>query len=208
MSIRTLLACVMLAGAGLSATDELPSESEIISVSPVAEKGKVAMGSAQVFTHPFARHFLWDVGCAGDWLQLEDGSTWTVAYDVRYEVALWWPDDVVYIAPSMGYSGYRYMIINETRGVYVYVNPKVKPHQYGAYTKYIVSIDYISGHVYLNDGTIWYISSIDLHLLSHWFVNDTVIIGVNSKVDNYSSPFILINASTYVDEWAACSLCN
>lgn len=184
------------------------NEGELLSFRAVAPEGAIAKGSLEVYVHPIARHFLYDVGVLGDWVQLEDGSKWIVAHEARYEAKLWWPNDLVYITQAPGGGSFGYWILNETRGVYVRVGLLQKPYTYGAYTKHIEGIDFYADAVFLCDGSLWSMSPWDHYKLTHWYGNDAAVIGLNSNADNYAYPFILINTSSPYCDWAACGLCN
>ena len=73
------------------------------------------------------------------------------------------------------------------------------PIAFGPYTHWIIGMDFRSGHVYLENGTTWTISSNDLFIFNEWAINDTIILGSNdSWFSNYDSLLINVNMNNFV----------
>ena len=84
--------------------------------------------------------------------------------------------------------------MNLNTNVTVQVNLFAGPLYNGIYTYYITGIDYVNDLVYLNDGSSWGISVFDSSTSAKWFLNDTVILGVNNDPLSIR-PNILINVN-------------
>ncbi|MCX6989461.1 MAG: hypothetical protein NTX49_00090, partial [Chlamydiae bacterium] len=70
---------------------------------------------------------------------------------------------------------------------------------FGSYTHWIIGMDYTSGHVYLENGSTWTISTNDLFIFNDWAINDTIILGSNdSWFSSYDSLLINVNMNNYV----------
>lgn len=169
----------------------------------VKDKLPKAMGSmkslapAVYYTlHPGAYHHPM-VSVFGDNLELEDGSIWTIRPDHAFIAAGWLPTDLVAITPNhTWFSSYDYTITNQNTGEAVNANIFLGPLYNGPHTHWIIAIDYYYNTVYLEDGSIWSMSSFDSSIVYSWEVNDTVIIGVNDALFSSTRPNILINVNT------------
>jgi len=77
---------------------------------------------------------------------------------------------------------------------YVKSNPYIGSLSFGPHSHWIVDIDYLSGHIYLENQTGWCVNSQDNDVLKEWSANDHVIFGLH---DSWSSPYdyILINVN-------------
>lgn len=173
-----------------------------------AEKAKVAskamtsaksMGaksaSVHYTTHPGAYHNAYSISIYGA-ISLEDGSLWVVPPSDVYITLSWLPSDLLVITPNHSwFSAYNFKITNQNTGEAVLANLNLGPLYNGLYTRWIVAIDYYYNSVYLNDGSVWNMSSFDSDVVSKWLVNDTMIIGVNDGFFSYSNPNILINVN-------------
>ena len=63
------------------------------------------------------------------------------------------------------------------------------------YTHWIVAIDYYRNIVFLEDGSVWNMSSLDAGVIDQWVINDVVMIGVNTGWLSSYNPNILINVN-------------
>lgn len=137
-------------------------------------------------------------------IMFEDGSMWFVKPSEAHRVQKWlgispvgevisYPI-VVSINHSL-FSSYNFKLTNQTTGVSVCANLSLKPDYYNQNTHWIAAIDYYYNIVYLEDGTVWHMSSFDSGIVNEWLVNDTVIIGINDSWGSSSNPNILINAN-------------
>jgi len=176
------------------------------------KKGISAEGEMRAFSRPFegkegfytsnqfmfklmpeAAHILEAVDPFGDRIEFDDGTTWNISLEDRWEVSLWLPLDIVYVTQSDYMSNsHAYMIINESRGTAVYAARLGKPYIW-PYAKEIFDMDSILDRILLNDGTIWNIAWIDDSIFKRWLPGDRVIIGINSGHDSYRYPYLLIN---------------
>lgn len=160
-----------------------------------AKAAKSLARSVQSTTHSGAFHPLVSVSYYGD-ISLLDGSIWNVDPADLYTVLTWYVGDMLVITPNNSwFSNYQFKITNQATGQAVLANMYLGPLYFGAYTNWIVQIDYFLDRIYLNDGTVWRMSPFDSSIISNWQINDTVIIGVNDGVFSSLRPNILINVN-------------
>lgn len=160
------------------------------------------MGEKKEFFHSttpaYAHHWLIRATYDGSIAELEDGSNWKLA--PNYSVFNWKVGDPMVITPNHSWlSDYNYYVVNKFTGSYVAADLIVGPIAFGPYTHWVIGIDYTSGHVYLENGTTWTISSSDGFIFRDWAINDTVIVGANdSWFSSYDSILINVNMNNYV----------
>ena len=109
------------------------------------------------------------------------------------------PTDLVVITPNHGwFSAYDFRLTNQNTGDSILVNLVLGPiaPMYGSiYTHWIIALDYYNNIVYLEDGSLWRMSSFDSHTVNEWIAGDIMIIGVNDGWFSSFSPNILINVA-------------
>jgi len=142
----------------------------------------------------------WVIGASidGTILELEDGSNWKLS--PNYSVINWRVGDPIAITPNHSFlSEYNYYVVNKATGSYVAADLILGPIAFGSYTHWIIGMDYTSGHVYLENGSTWTISSNDLFIFNDWAINDTIILGSNdSWFSCYDNLLINVNMNNYV----------
>ena len=108
--------------------------------------------------------------------------------------------DPIAITPNHSFlSEYNYYVVNKATGSYVAADLILGPIAFGSYTHWIIGMDYTSGHVYLENGSTWTISSNDLFIFNDWAINDTIILGSNdSWFSCYDNLLINVNMNNYV----------
>lgn len=150
-------------------------------------------------THPAAYQNPVAVSFFGDTVELMDGSVWGVAPSDAYKTVYWSPTDLVIITPNHSwFSAYAFRLTNQNTCESVEVNLHLGPiaPMYGSYyTHWIVAIDYYHNFVYLEDGSIWNMSSFDSQVVNQWVTGDVVIIGVNDGWLSSLKPNVLINVA-------------
>lgn len=147
-----------------------------------------------ITTHPGAVHTMLLPGLlAGGSIQLEDFSIWTVNPYDTYKVMNWVPSDQIVIR-GIWYSN-QFIIENLSTGVEVqasltqYLNPFY--HTFANHQ--IIAKDSFLNLIWLEDGTVWKIYSLDF--LTSWQIGDTIILGINDDwLSDSTYPNILINA--------------
>ncbi len=146
---------------------------------------------------PYSCHSLASISAAGDTLVLEDGSTWALSQYNSSIVMTWKKSDLLFIYPNRSWFSYhKYKIVNQTTGASVPVTRTKGPIINGDFSLQIVTIDFAKGQVYLNDDSIWHISSSDLYLLEEWRAGDYIILGYDNSWFG-SSKYILLNSNMY-----------
>lgn len=174
--------------------DEEDTQDEGIDAQKIVKKG--FQQATYVTTHEGAFHFPKAVSYFGDTVELEDGSIWSVCSNDAYKTMNWLTSDLIIIVPNDSiFSSHDYKLININTGAKVKVNLYLGPIYNGAYTHWIVAIDYLYREIYLEDGSIWKMSSFDQSIVNQWIPNDTVIIGINDGLFSGSNPNILINVN-------------
>ncbi len=146
-------------------------------------------------THPGAYHSPVGISLMGD-VELEDGSVWQVSPVDAAITRSWMPSDLVVITPNHSwFSSYQFKITNQNTGQAVLANLTLGPIYNGLYTRWITAIDYYYSVVYLDDGSVWNMSTWDSGTVDKWEPNDTVIIGVSDGLFSSTHPNILINVN-------------
>lgn len=148
-------------------------------------------------THSGAFQHPYKVAFDGSSVELADGSIWSVSSDDRWATLNWLLGDSIIILPNHSlFSSYQYRLVNINTGANVKVNLTLGPIYNGVYTHWIVGIDQLFGEIALEDGSLWKMSSWDSSITNKWFLNDTVIIGINDGWLSTTNPNILINVNT------------
>lgn len=148
----------------------------------------------------FSNHWLNTVSAYGDTIEIEDGSWWKIASGDSHTTQYWRPGDILIVTPNRGwFSSYYYCITNKNNGSSVRANLNVGPLAFGPNTHWINSVDQVTGHVFLDNGTCWCISNKDAYIFRNWAPNDTIIVGLNdSWFSSYDHILINVNMNTYV----------
>lgn len=150
-------------------------------------------------THPGAYHWAIDISHEGEQIVTEDGSIWTTFPGDRYKVVLWSSlDNLVVIQNTDPFSNYMFTIVNNyyPEPQKANVNLVLGPVYNGSYTYWIKAINVSDRKIVLNDNSTWDMSRFDSAVYRMWFVNDTIIIGVNDGSLTSFNPNILINVNT------------
>ncbi len=142
----------------------------------------------------------------GEFIVLEDGSTWKASKRDMSKIANWQPTDTVVITTNkQWFSSYMFCITNRNAGVSVKCNLHGGPVNFGICSHWIIAINPYTKEVCLEDGSLWNLSAFDAPILSKWLVNDTIIIGLNDGLRCESKPNILINVNTLTHAKANCT---
>lgn len=155
----------------------------------------IAKKETYVTTHEGALHRPVSVSLFGDFVELEDGSTFSVRPSDRVHTLNWLVTDTILIAPPSFWSYYQYELINQNTGATVEVDLVAGPIYGGIYTHWIVGIDYYNHRICLEDGSLWDVFYWHRCAVDNWLVGDTVIIGTNDGWFCDSRPNILINVN-------------
>lgn len=167
-------------------------------------KPQKLMKSIYYTAHPGAYQSLFEVYDFGTSIELADGSIWAVRPSDAYIASTWlWqynPDLVVITPNHTCCSAYPFRLTNQATGDSVAVDldlgPILSDGLGNSYARWIVDIDYYWDYVYLDDGSIWNMSSFDSDIIFNWRRGDIVIIGVNDGLLSSFNPNILINVAT------------
>lgn len=149
--------------------------------------------------HPATYQSIASISYFGGAVELSDGSVWTVSTFDAPKASYWYPTDVVVITPNRAWlSTYAFRLTNQNTGESVAVDLNLGPiaPSFGSYyTHWITAVDYYHNIVYLEDGSVWKMSSFDSNTVYQWVVGDVVIVGVNDGWFSSSNPNILINVA-------------
>jgi len=168
------------------------------------EGAKLPKSVAYYTTHQGIYRTPTSVTYSGDFVYLDDGSSWSVCSYDRYKTLNWLTSDSIVIMPNSNvYSIYDFCLVNLNTGAMVQVNMYLGPLYAGVNTYWITGIDYVNDIVYLNDNSSWGISVFDSSTMSKWLLNDTVILGVNNDSSSIR-PNILINVNVLNYARATC----
>lgn len=146
-------------------------------------------------SHEGAYHRPIAVTIFGEQVTLEDGSVWTVSSWDQWKTLDWLTTDTILVMQNKWlFSSYKFMLVNQNTGKEVECNLTLGPIYSGAYTHWIIAIDYLNCEVILEDGSIWQVDPFDYTVMKKWMINDTLIIGINESSCVYH-PNILINVN-------------
>ncbi len=182
----------------LAIMEERASESAYL---PMKTETSVT-GSADTSTlyssvHPGAYHLAVDITFFGEQIATEDGAIWTIFPGDRYKTVQWSSfEDLVVIQNTDVFSNYLFSIVNLANSQIANANLVLGPLYNGPYTYWIKAINVDDRKVVLNDNSTWDMSRFDSSVYRMWFVNDTIIIGINDGSLNSFNPNILINVNT------------
>ena len=147
-------------------------------------------------THQGAFHHPIAVSLLGENVEFEDGSIWTVCSSDRYQTLDWMTGDAIIILPNNSlFSSFKYRLVNLNTGANIRVDLTLGPIYNGLFTHWILAIDYVFREIFLEDGSVWKISSLDDSILYKWLPNDTIIIGINDGWLSSLNPNMLINVN-------------
>lgn len=146
-------------------------------------------------SHEGAYHRPIAVTIFGEQVTLEDGSIWTVSSWDQWKTLDWLTTDTILVMQNKWlFSSYKFMLVNQNTGKEIECNLTLGPIYLGAYTHWIVAIDYLNCEVLLEDGSVWQVDPFDYTIMKSWMIHDTVIIGINESSCVYH-PNILINVN-------------
>ena len=162
----------------------------------ITQKPKITLATY----YPVNCHTLMSIAMGSDSIEFEDGSHWQIASSDAFKLNGWFPGDQLVVTPnSFWFSSYDYYITNKRTGNYVKAELFIGPLQFGAYSHWIVGIDYYSGHVFLENGTTWCVAFRDNYLFRDWAINDHIILGINdSWMSNYDNILINVNVDSFI----------
>ncbi len=126
-------------------------------------------------------------------LGLEDGSQWDILPKDAVRMQNWKTGDLLVISPHYSWFGSgSYDVTNQTAASSVRADLRSGSTPYGTDSHWVVYLDFKRGHVTLEDGSIWCVSSSDATLFLNWEINDHIILG---RYHTRFSPYdhILIN---------------
>lgn len=132
--------------------------------------------------------------------ELTDGSQWFVNGSEFNAIHDWAVTDPVIITQNHAWiSPFAFRLTNqrtgESLGISIYLGP-IEPIYGSRLTHWITAIDDYNNIVYLEDGSIWYMSAFDKGTFTQWVPGDIVIIGVNDGWLFAYNPNMLINVAT------------
>ena len=145
-------------------------------------------------------HWLIGVSDIGRTIEMEDASHWEIVGADQYTLSYWRKNDTLVITPNYDwFSSGDYFITNRNNNTYVRANLYVGPTAFGQYSHWIIAIDHVSGHVTLENGTVWCVYGSDSYLFREWEVNDHVILGLHdSWFNSFDHILINVNMDTHV----------
>jgi hypothetical protein len=149
---------------------------------------------------PINSHWLSSVADSNRSLELEDGSHWEVSSSDASIIRTWRREDVLVISPNYSWlSSYDYYITNKSANSYVKANLYVGPVAFGPYSHWIVEVDYVGGHVYLENQMVWCTDPSDDKHLQNWAINDHVIFGLyDSLFSSFDHVLINVNMNNHI----------
>lgn len=148
-----------------------------------------------------ALHQAVSIGYYGESVSIEDGSIFAVRGRDQWLVRGWPAGSLVTLAPNHGHffglisSGYDLCLVNTDLNEKVEVDLVAGPFLFGPESLWITGIDYYTGFLYLNDGSILEVDSFDRGLMSEWLLNEHVILGCNDGW-HQQFPFMVVNVAS------------
>lgn len=146
-----------------------------------------------------AIHFSPPENPSDSFIQLEDESVWRFSSYDNSKVARWQRYDPIAITQNTRFFGvHTYKLVNKD-GSSVEVSLHLGPKNGGDFSRYITSIDFHKGIVFLNDNTYWEICPADTSVFRDWALYDTIITGFNSGgSSSHESLLINVNMNTHL----------
>ena len=154
------------------------------------------------YRHQNAIHVINSISPDVDYVEFTDGSTWAVPGSDYYTVLDWRPGDAVLVMQNTWFFSFYYFTLqNITTGTNSLANLKLWPIRSNPNTHVIEAINYTTGQVILEDGSLWEISSSGSYIFDKWQAGDLVIIGSNTNHYYSSYKYILINTNSNLNEF-------
>lgn len=193
-------------------TPEEQNEWVLNAIQEDEEKGQLSEDELQQmglfdasFSLPLVHKEVWDIGHEGTTLYLSDGSIWVVHPSDTSIVKRWscysrdFYAEPVYLTQNSDFTrilfarSYEHRIVNQKTKESVRVQISLAPYYDSCY--YITYINKDKQIVELNNGIRWKISSYDAAISKKWEPSDFVILGVNTRWNALTKPYILMNIS-------------
>lgn len=160
---------------------------------PQVEWYEASDGETVLTSHPGAILRSKFIPYNGETIRMMDDSVWAVAPGDREKVRGWFGEDLV-LMPNHNYlSRYGYEIFNFSTLDRVQVNMREGPFYQGMYSYWVVHVNDAANQIYLSDGSIWKVLSLDAAKIRAWKINQHVIIGVYQGAYSGVYPNILMN---------------
>lgn len=155
------------------------------------------------YAYPVNCHWLTSIADSNHTIEIEDGSHWEISPSDMYTVMRnWRREDSLVITPNyswLGFNSYDYYITNKNSNTYVKANLVIGPLDHGPYSHWITGIDYVGGHVYLENQMIWCVDPEQKRVIMQWSIDDHIILGVyDSWFSNYDHILINVNWDNHV----------
>ncbi len=146
-------------------------------VTPV-EKSAETKGLIYYKAHPLAVHWMSSVSIFNDFITLEDGSMWEV-HPMDYDkVMTFATTDRLMITRSFTFLfGDCYRLHNQANGFSIDVKLSVGPIFGTVQCHSIKMIDYLTGNIWLEDGSCWHTCSNEDFRFLQWMPGDVIIVG-------------------------------
>ncbi len=134
------------------------------------------------------------------YLGMEDGSKWEYSPSDAYTIRFWGLGQVLVVSPNYSwFSSFDYYITNQNTGTYVTANLFDGPVAHGPFSHWIASIDYVGGHVYLENQMVWCVNPSDMSIMQKWKPNDHIILGIyDSWFSSYDTILINVDMDDHV----------
>lgn len=142
-----------------------------------------------------AAHYVYATTPSGGFVEIDDGSIWSISSVDRYKTRYWENNDLIVVATNDAwFPRGRFKILNYTLGesaqVDIYDGPKANLD-----FRYVYAIDYYNMIIWLDDGTCWDVSGCERQF-DGWLSGHIMIVGVNKGWGSSYYPFMLYNVST------------
>lgn len=162
-----------------------------------SERGELVTNGMYLTTHPMASHGIYKASPLFDKVELNDGSIWQVWFTSDWSVVSRWMyfNDQVIVCPASIFDATDYLLISQRTGEVVGVNLVememiVGDPYFMGQRLWITHMNYVYDvicscyyyEIYLNDGSLWEVSSRDSYLCSLMVPGDVVIIGVDETL--------------------------
>jgi hypothetical protein len=126
----------------------------------------------------------------GNFIELNDGSTWKVRHRDRSKVKKWCSSDAIVIETGKFFTWSTYSLVNYSRNESIDVELCLCDNWQGTSSHWITEINPLQGYVRLENGSTWKISTCEL---ASWSIYDDVYIGVSKDWFFNQYNYVLIN---------------
>lgn len=158
------------------------------------DAGNIDFTFVNYIKHPGALHKIQQINLDDRFVDLDDGSRWSIS---RTDTIKGWDrsKNLVVTQNHAGFSTSRYALANVDLKLAVPASLVREPTP-SKDAIYVKAVDRVNDMIMTNDGKNWIVHSSDRGALSKISENDRIVIGANTGDNKDKSPYLLIDTSS------------